>query len=246
MSQTAAFTFVETAEIDVSPFEATASSGLLDHLPAGVVAGKTLIDYSGTASDAMRSAVSLAMIFAGRVASKGVAADAPEDAWLAAYQGSLKTLGFSVSGAAMQRAEFSKKGLLVHQAIIPFLTIALGGAGVGPVILAALNNLQAMDKDRPWVTLFDRESRRHESRELHFAAITSDAATTTIRQVIARLAYRATTTNILFLKVDDVTAEFESATTQIIGNNELLLALRPKLIARMAADVDSYIAGVDV
>ncbi|HDR9355847.1 TPA: hypothetical protein QDB44_001697 [Burkholderia vietnamiensis] len=107
---------------------------------------------------------------------------------------------------------------------------------MGPVILAALNNLQEMDQDRPWVTLFDRESRRHESRELHFAAIASDATTTTIRHVIARLAYEATMTNVLFLKIDDVTAEFESATTQIIGNNQLLATIAPTLRERMAQD----------
>ncbi|WP_439669201.1 hypothetical protein DAMDJJ_28090 [Cupriavidus necator] len=243
--------FAATAPIETVPFsslegviEAGGPGLQLDKLPAGVVAGNTLIDYSGTASDEMRSAVSLAMVFAGRVAAKQVGKDAPEDEWLAAYQTALGQLGFSVGGTAMQRARFSKKGLLVHNAIIPFLTIALGGAGVGPVILAALHNLQEMDKDRPWVTLFDRESRRHESRELHFAAIASDSTTTTIRHVIARLAYEATTTNVLFLKIDDVTAEFESATTQIIGNNQLLATIAPKLRERMEQDIGGYIATV--
>jgi hypothetical protein len=218
----------------------------LDKLPNGVVAGNTLIDYSATSSDTIRSAVSLAMIFAGRVAAKQLPVDASDDERLAAYSTSLAKLGFSVSGTAVQRARFSRKGLFVHKAIVPFLTIALGGAGVGPVILAALNNLQDMDKDRPWITLFDRQSRRNESRELHFAAVSSDAVSTTIRLVIARLAYQATNTNVLFAKVDDVTAEFESATTHITGNNHLLAVLGPKLQARMVADIADYIAEVTV
>lgn len=240
--------FAESALIEAAPaaaLESTAEEGLqLDRLPAGVVAGNTLIDYSGTASEEMRSAVSLAMVFAGRVARKQVGADASDDEWLAAYQTSLGQLGFSVGGTAMQQSRFSKKGLLVHKAIIPFLTIALGGAGVGPVILAALNGLKDMDQDRPWITLFDRESRRSETRELHFAAVSSDATTTTIRHVIARLAYRLTTTNILFVKVDDIAAEFESATTHIIGNNQLLAAVAPTLRQRMATDIGAYIASV--
>lgn len=241
--------FAETAAIELNGSFEGAELGAadkpalqLDRLPSGVVAGNTLIDYSATASDEIRGAVSLAMVFAGRVATKQVGKNADEDEWLAAYQTGLGQLGFSVSGSAMQRSRFSKRGLFVHQAIIPFLTIALGGAGVGPVILAALSNLQDMDKERPWITLFDRESRRHESRELHFAAVSADATTTTIRHVVARLSYAATTTSVLFLKIDDLSAEFESATTQIIGNNQLLVTLAPKLRDRMAADIDGYIA----
>lgn len=240
--------FAQNASFDAtdSTLESTVpAEGLqLDRLPTGVVAGNTLIDYSGTASPELRTAVSLAMVFAGRVARKHVPADASEDERLAAYQTSLGQLGFSVGGAAMQRSRFSKKGVLVHKAIIPFLTIALGGAGVGPVILAALTHLQEMDKDRPWITLFDRESRWHDSRELHFAAVSSDASTTTIRHVIARLAYRLTTTSVLFVKVDDIDAEFESATTQMISNNHLLTAVAPTLRDRMAADIGNYVASI--
>ena len=241
--------FIETAALGVEDrLESTLQdSGLqLDKLPGGVVAGNTLIDYSATSSEAMRSAVSLAMIFAGRVAVKQLDAGASDDERLAAYTTSLAKLGFSISGTAVQRARFSKKGLFVHKAIIPFLTIALGGAGVGPIILAALNSLSKIDEGRPWITLFDRQSRRTESRELHFAAVSSDAVTTTIRLVVARLAYRETNTNVLFAKVDDVTAEFESATTHITGNNQLLAVLGPKLHGRMTSDISDYIATVEV
>lgn len=241
--------FVETAaleQLEPGTLEGGADPGDLpiEPFPTGVVAGNTLIDYSGTTSNEMRSAVSLAMIFAARVAMKQAGPAATDDERLAAYQTALGELGFSLGGTAMQRARFSKRGLFVHKAIIPFLTIALGGVGVGPVILAALSNLQEMDKERPWVTLFDRESRRHESRELHFAAITSDATTTTIRHVIARLAYGTTSTSVLFLKIDDVGADFESATTQMIANNNLLTVIAPKLHERMAQDIGGYIASV--
>lgn len=216
----------------------------IDELPMGVAASNTLVDFTATASPELRSAVCLAMVFAGRVASMEVGKKADEDEWLAAYQTSLGKLGFAVTGGAVQRSRFKKKGLLVHKAIIPFLTIALGGAGVGPVILAALKHLKEVEKDRPWITLFDRESRRYTSSELHFAAVTSDATNTTIRHVVARLVYQATQTSVLFWKIDDVNAEFESATSHMVANNQMLASLAPKLLARMEADVDSYLAGI--
>lgn len=239
--------YIETAQIEYAPVSTLESDGgpQLDTLPAGIVAGTTLVDFSGTASPEIRSAVTLAMIFASRVATKQVGKEKPQDEWLAAYQTSLSELGFSVSGMALQRASFSKKGLQVHKAIIPFLTIAMGGAGVGPIILAALKHLGEVNDNRPWLTLYDRETRRLESSELHFAAVTSDSATTTIRHVVARLAYTNKMTNVLFFKIDAVTAEFESATTTITGNNLLLSATASALLEKMKGSVGSYIADLD-
>jgi hypothetical protein len=48
------------------------------------------------------------------------------------------------------------------------LTVALGGIGVGPVILALLENLKQADENQPWIRLFDKQSKRFETREILF------------------------------------------------------------------------------
>jgi hypothetical protein len=214
----------------------------LDKLPAGVVSGNTLIDYSAAASPQIRSGVSLAMLFAGRAATAAMGDGADEDDWLAAYKTNLMKLGFGVAGSALQRSRFKKEGVFVHQAIIPFLTIALGGAALGPVILAALGNLQEMDKGQPWITLFDRETRKFDSRELHFAAVSADASTTQIRHVVARLGFAQDTTSILFFKVTRASADFESATTTMSADNGLLAVIEPGLRKRLEGDALGFIA----
>jgi hypothetical protein len=216
----------------------------LNRLPDGVVSGNTLIDYSSVSSPELRSGISLAMLFAGQAATGAQKEGDDEDDWLAAYKTNLAKLGFSVAQSAVTSSRFRKNGVFVHQAIIPFLTIAFGGAGLGPVILAALSNLKDMDKDRPWVTLFDRESRRFQSRELFFAAVSSDAANTSVRHVMARLSYVSTTTNVLFFKVTDAQADFESATTTMTANNSLLAVLEPVLRKKMETAMFNFIADV--
>lgn len=213
----------------------------LDRLPAGVVSGNTLIDYSAASATEIRSAVSLAMLFAGRTARAAMRPGDDEDDWFAAYTTHLSKLGFSVSQSSVQTSRFKKKGLFVHKAIIPFLTLALGG-GVGPVILAALDNLRSMEEDKPWITLFDRESRQFTGRELHFAAVSSDALNTSIRHVVARLAFASDETNVLFFKITEANAEFESATTTMTANNSLLAVLEAPLRARMQDDALKFIA----
>ena len=212
----------------------------LDKLPNGLVAGNTLIDYS-SADEAIRSGVSLALAFANRAALSEMGPGANEDDWFAAYKSKLGLLGFSVSQGAFVKSTFKKKGLAVHTAIIPFLTAALGGAAVGPVLLALLQNLQKIDSDRPWITLFDRESRMFETREMHFAAVASDNVESRIRHVAARLFFVDKQTNVLFFEINEVSAEFESATTTLSIDNGLLTIIEPALRQRLAASALDFI-----
>jgi hypothetical protein len=216
----------------------------LNQLPDGVVSGNTLIDYSSVSSPELRSGISLAMLFAGQAATAAMKEGDDEDDWLAAYKTNLAKLGFSVAQSAVTTSHFRKQGVFVHQAIIPFLTIAFGAATLGPVILAALSNLHDMDKDKPWVKLFDRESRRFQSRELFFAAVSSDAVNTSIRHVMARLQYVSDSTNILFFEITQAQADFESATTTMTANNSLLAVLEPVLRKKMEAAMFNFIADV--
>lgn len=240
--------YIEGAAID-QPTEALDLAGVpplnLDKLPAGVVSGTTLIDFSATPSQTIRASVSLAMLFASRVASKAMTKDDDENDWLAAYTTNLSKMGFALAGSAIVSSRFKKTGLQVHKALIPFLTVAFGGGAVGPIILAGLKNLQDMEKDSPWITLFDRETRRFNARELHFAAVSSDETNTNIRYAIARLSVDYEETNVLFFKLSKAEAEFESSTTTMSGNNGLLAAVEPQLRARLAGQSGSFIAEAD-
>lgn len=243
--------FVETAQIaeparlDVSVGPRVESNVTdpaldLDKLPQGVVSGNTLIDYSAT-SEAMRGGISLALAFANRTALAELGPGSDEDDFFAAYKSNLVRVGFNVSQGAFVKSTFKKKGLAVHKAIIPFLTAALGGVGVGPVLFSLLQNLQSTDSDRPWITLFDRETRMFETREMHFAAAASDNVLTSVRHVAARLFFVDKKTNVLFFKISEMTAEFESATMTLSINNGLLSSIEPALRERLSASAMDFI-----
>lgn len=249
MAQTeTVFNFVESADIGIlSQLEAATEntdSLELDKIPDGIVSGQTLIDFSNTPKVEIRASVSLALLFASRVATAGLKEGDDDNDWLALYTSSLGKLGFHVPPSTMSLSKFKKEGLEVHKAIIPFLTVALGGAAIGPIILSALENLKSIDEDRPWIKLFERERRNFTTRELHFAAVSADTFTTSIRHVVARLDFKHQVTQVLFFKIGKNEAEFESASTLITANNSLLESLAPKLEARLAAEIDSFLAEV--
>lgn len=204
----------------------------LNKLPAAVVTGNTLIDYSKSAPES-RGPLSLVLTFATLAANGVVGLDAPEDEWFASYKSNLMQIGLNVSPSSFTRSTFRKQGLAVHEAIIPFLTIALGGVGVGPIILALLENLKKEDENQPWIRLFDQQSKRFETKEIYLGAASTGAVETHLRHVAARLSLDDRDTNILFFKINSTAAEFESATTDIIGNNHLLSVLEKPLSDRL-------------
>jgi len=229
--------------------EAPPTPGLdLDKLPPAVVSGTTLIDFSATPSATIRSSVSLAMLFAARVASKAMAAkpDADDDDWLAAYTSNLAQLGFAMTGSSVTQSKFKKTGIEVHKAIIPFLTIAFGGAAIGPVILAGLENLRSMNESDPWIALFDKETRRFTAQEMHFAAVSSDEQTTVIRYAIARIDVETSKTTILFFKLGKTNATFESATKTLTAGNSFLDLLEPQLRDKLKTLATMFIAQAEL
>ncbi|MFO1162207.1 MAG: hypothetical protein U1E60_25435 [Reyranellaceae bacterium] len=244
--------FIDSAAIgELTVAEATEASDVppldLDKLPKGVVSGPTLIDFSNVPDVEVRAGVSLSMLFASRVAAQAAKkTGGDEDDWLAAYTSSLSSLGFATAGTALVKSSFRKTGLEVHKAIIPFLTVAFGGAAVGPIILAALQNLQSIDEGKPWIQLFESEAKRFEVREMHFAAVSSSPTDTAIRYAIARLNVDASVTSVLFFKISKATADFDSATTTMSVNNSLMAATEPDLRLRLGQMTKRFIIGADL
>ncbi|TXH84360.1 hypothetical protein [Thauera aminoaromatica] len=243
-----ALRFVESADLGPERLELTgvtegpdAAPPLdLNKLPQGIVSSNTLIDFSA-APEGVRGGLSLAMTFASQVTTAAMRPGDDEDDWFAAYKSNLMQLGFTVSQSAFTTSRFKKRDIAVHKAIIPFLTIALGGVAVGPVILALLDNLKEIDKDEPWITLFDQESRKFKARELHFGAVASNTVESRMRHVAARLSVVDEKTNILFFKITNTSAEFESATTTISMNNNLLAVLEQPLLERLQSSALTFI-----
>lgn len=241
---------IESADVgfaDPSALENVAAGPLnLDKLPDGVVSGTTLIDFSAAQNVLVRSCVSLAMLFASRVATTGMKEGDDEDDWLALYTRKLGEIGFRISGTAMTTSRFKKSGVAVHKAIIPFLTIAFGGGAVGPIILAGLKNLQEMNNDDPWIALFDKQTRRFNASEMHFAAVSSSDSETVIRYVVARLDVETGTTKILFFRIEKAHAQFESSSTTMTADNSLLASLEPQLRQKLQSIIATTIADADI
>ncbi len=201
----------------------------IDNLPQGIVTGSNLIQFPADVSPQVKSSVSLSLLAAQRVASNDPVILSPTQ-WLERHNTVLQNLSWINEGGGVVESSFKNIDVAVHKAIIPFLTAAFGGAAAaGALIITALNQLEQMDKDSPWITLFDRESRRFNVSEYQFSVVEVEGDTVHLKLAAARLDASYGLTQVLFFKVKKQHAAFEHANQAFTVNASLLSEINSAL-----------------
>jgi hypothetical protein len=139
------------------------------------------------------------------------------------------------------------KGLnvAVHQAIIPLLTAVFGGPVTAPVvIMAVLKNLQSMDQESPWITLFDQQSRRFNVSEYTFSVVQVSGGQVHVSMASARLDASFGTTQVLFFKLKKEEAAYQSASSKMSAQVDLLTELNADLKVKLATATKAFIAAL--
>ena len=213
----------------------------IDNLPNGVVTGSNLIQFPADASPELKSAVALSLLAAQRVATNDPVVLSPGQ-WLERHNTVLKNLNWRDEGGGVAKSEFDSLDVAVHQAIIPFLTAAFGGAvGAGALIVTALKQLQEMDKGSPWITLFDRQSRRFDVSEYQFSVVQVVGDTVHLKLAAARLDASFGQTQVLFFKLKNQKAGFEQANQSFSAEAALLQEMNADLKVKLMTLTKSFI-----
>lgn len=215
----------------------------IDKLPTGLVTGSNLIQFAPEVSQPIKSSVALSLLAAQRVASNDPVVLNPEQ-WVERHNTVLQNLNWHNDGGGTVKSEFKSVNVAVHQAIIPFLTAALGGAvAAGSLIVTALEQLQKIDQDSPWITLFDRQSRRFDVTEYQFSVVEMDPANKLVRLNIAAARLNADygRTQVLFFKLTKEKAQFEQASQKFSADIDLLTDMNGDLKAKLSALTRSFI-----
>ena len=215
----------------------------INKLPDGIVTGSNLIQFPAEASPAVRSSVALSLLAAQRVANNDHVILTP-DQWVSRHNTVLQNLNWLIEGGSFVKSEMKGLNVAVHQAIIPLLTTVFGGVTAGAAILAVLNNLQSMDQQSPWITLFDRQSRRFNVTEYTFSVVKVEGEQVHLNMATARLDASFGITQVLFFKLKNQNAEFESAGAKISAQADLLEDLNDGLKVKLAAATKAFIAAL--
>jgi hypothetical protein len=125
--------------------------------------GQNLVEFAPGADPNLRATVTDALLLA-QLAADNAKALTP-DQWYEAYRGVLIQLGFRSEGLTRSAQDFAANNAELHEAILPVITAAFGGAAIPALVIETLRQLKAASEDRPWITLFERESRRFDARQ---------------------------------------------------------------------------------
>jgi hypothetical protein len=213
----------------------------IDNLPNGIVTGSNLIQFPAEASPELKSSVALSLLAAQRVATNDSVVLSPAQ-WFDRHNTVLQNLNWRKEGGGVVKSYFNSIDVAVHQAIIPFLTTALGGAvAAGALILTALKQLQEMDKDAPWITLFDQQSRRFDVTEYQFSIVKVDGDTVHLKMAAARFNASYGRTQVLFFKLKTQRAEFEQANQSFSSEAALLTEMNADLKVKLMTLTKSFI-----
>ena len=166
--------------------------------------------------------------------------------WYDKYVEVLTKIGWLLESKQVSMREVSSDTLEVHKEIIPLLIAVLGTAvPVTAVIISVLKSLADMDKNQPWITLFDRESQRASANQFQMSyASVDESAGPRISLVCFELDASRSLTQVLFFKFSTAKATLSHFGADL-GINPAVFERSIKVVENRIADyVTNYIEDI--
>jgi hypothetical protein len=130
------------------------------------VVGTGIVSFMKGVTEERRKAIANACLLAQLVANGKADPQALQD-WYEAYFTVLENIGWVVQGKTEATYHARSDGFTAHEAILAVASTLLGSAPTAlAVVKTTLDSLKSMDPDNPWITIFNRESRR--GKTAHF------------------------------------------------------------------------------
>ncbi|MBN3757378.1 hypothetical protein G3N95_30905 [Paraburkholderia sp. Tr-20389] len=212
-----------------------------------VVAGSGVVSFKAGIPAARRQAVADSLLLAQLILkNKGVSPDDTQN-WYHGYGSVLANLGWLVQTCELTDYVSGEAGLDVHEAIMAVAAVLLGPGAVAaaPLIEATLKALQSMDTSTPWITLFNRESRRANTASFQIALAEPDAdGNLTVSLMAFSLSASTTVTQVLFVKVTNNDASLKRFSTTAQINLSVLDAVQGTLQQKVASFTSSYLSAL--
>lgn len=213
-----------------------------------LVVGSDIVSFTIGVEAQFRQAIADSALFAQLVAAKKVGADADPMKFFDVYFSTLLGLGWTVQ--KRETAEFNYKGdgFDVHEAVIGVITAFLAPiAGAASAVLTVLKGLREMDKDRAFIKLFERQSRRGSIGRFQFTFVHTDPDHGLSAEIMAfALNADNTLTQVLFFRLTKQRTHLRRSTATLSADTEALAAIKPNLAAKVMAFRNALIAEADL
>ncbi len=210
---------------------------------AMVVASDIVSFVKGVSSERRQDIVN-ASLLAQLVANKKVPDKTNIIEWYNAYFDVLENIGWVIQDRSFSSYTEEADGLEAHEAILKVASVFLGAAPTAlAVVISTLEALKSMDSSKPWVTIFDRESKHVKTGHFQIAlAEQGDNDQFLVSLMAFSLKAESTITQVLFFKIRNDEVELEKCSGKVTINDEVLSSIRDQVKQKITAHSNDYIA----
>lgn len=213
-----------------------------------VAVGAQIAEFSAQVSPELRAAVSDCLLLAQLAANKATDGNPDVIAWYRKYVEVLQNVGWTVQSMNFQRQELGNLGGDVHSAIIPVVTAMLGPAvATASLVVAVLKGLQEMDKDKPWITVFDRATQHASGAKLQLGFVGVDAnGRPTMRLLALAIDAQRSVTQVLFFKFSDQRSTLQTAEGELGIESTKLDLIKGKVADKVQPFLLDFISQIEL
>ncbi|MEO1141987.1 MAG: hypothetical protein AAFW66_06545, partial [Pseudomonadota bacterium] len=166
-----------------------------------ILVGSQVAGFSSDVPIELRPVLTNVFLLAQLVADKKTNSCGGTEDWHKHYFDTLSNVGWRKIAHSNVEQVVSGTALEVHREIIPIITAAFGPAvTAASTIIRILKGLDDMDKDMPWITLFNSKSRRATSNPFQFSQTIMEGGVPKIVLLAFELNAARSVTQILFFK----------------------------------------------
>jgi hypothetical protein len=208
------------------------------------VVGPQIFSFMRGVTAERREMISTSALFASLAADAATQA-IKSDAWYRAYSNALTNLGWVLQETTRRSFDQEHKGSKVHEAVIEFI-VALGVGGTAlTVVTAALKAMQKVDDNKPWITLFDRQTRSEDIIGFQVGLVDQTAeGDFQVKLMSFSLKLAKTRTQVLFIDFATFGVHMDSIGSTVTVSDGVLQDAMSALKERLKAYVRSYVSEV--
>jgi len=216
--------------------------------PQALVVNAQVAAFSSEVPLTLRPAISHGLLLGQLAADKAAAGGVEPMTWFEKYNDVMGKIGWTVTRVEMSEQEISDKNAELHKAIIPVLTMALGpGAVAGSIILAALKGLEDMNKDTPWLTLFQRKSQTVKGAKFGLSAVDAGpGGGAQVKTVFFGVKASSAITQVLFLKIATSGATVKTALSDMMLGAQIIEDTQAALAKKVTPFITENIQNIDI
>lgn len=213
-----------------------------------VTVGSQIAEFAKGIPQELRPQIADSFLLAQLAANRSTADGGDSQDWYDRYVEVLANVGWLVETESFTKRDISGSHLRVHEEIIPVIATVLGPAvAAAAMVTTVLQSLANMEKDSPWITLFDRETQRAQANQFQISyADVADGGAPRIALACFEFDASRSVTQVLFFKFSDSQATLRNAGARLGMNPGVFEAVGDVVRAKVAEYVTNYVGAVEI